>query len=153
MFETETEKHARLDKQKQCKRASRIRKKQKEIENKKKYLKEFDISKNGKLHEQSWAKSNMEKFHNSVKDTTPMFNMQRCMAIKIYFQTQLCVLEVFKGQTFNQKIFQSQKGAIASATTVAKPDSNRRNAHCTCIANHASIYQTRGAKRLFRTLH
>ena len=31
------------------------------------YLKEFDVVKNGHIHEQSWAKSSMNKFHKSVE--------------------------------------------------------------------------------------
>ncbi len=37
------------------------------ITNQQDYLKEFDINKNGHIYEQSWAKSNMNKFHKSVE--------------------------------------------------------------------------------------
>ena len=32
----------------------------------KQYLSEFDSTENGKLHEQSWAKTNISNFHNSI---------------------------------------------------------------------------------------
>ena len=37
------------------------------VSNQHEYLKEFDIIKNGRLHERSWAKSNINKFHKYVE--------------------------------------------------------------------------------------
>ncbi len=60
----ETEKQARLanarqNKKKKCSGNS--------ITSQQEYLKEFDIGKNGHIHEQSWAKSNIAKFHKSAE--------------------------------------------------------------------------------------
>ena len=60
----ETEKLARLanarqNKKKKCSGNS--------ITSQQEYLKEFDIGKNGHIHEQSWAKSNIAKFHKSAE--------------------------------------------------------------------------------------
>jgi hypothetical protein len=41
--------------------------------NKLQYLKEFDSSKNGPLHEQKWVKSEMKAFHNKLAELKPLF--------------------------------------------------------------------------------
>jgi hypothetical protein len=38
------------------------------------YLKEFDLIKNGSIHEQMWAKANIKKFHKSVE-----FFISKCL--------------------------------------------------------------------------
>ena len=79
--ETETERQSRLNKHKQYVRTRRLKKKNEALashsgevnigsKSQQDYLREFNAFENGKLHEQSWAKSNMADFHKSVKFTT-----------------------------------------------------------------------------------
>ena len=77
-LETENEKQTRLEntrkskKRKQAEQEIAIEKQHQQsstnkITNQQNYLKEFDIKKNGSIPEQSWAKSNINKFHKSVE--------------------------------------------------------------------------------------
>ena len=43
------------------------RQKTEKVLSQKDYFNEFDSIKYGKLHEQSWAKANISKFHNSIE--------------------------------------------------------------------------------------
>jgi hypothetical protein len=80
--ETENEKQTRLEngrkykKRKQAKKTvtenneNQVRLEQSSSNNivsQQDYLKEFDIKKNGSIHDQSWAKANITKFHKSVQ--------------------------------------------------------------------------------------
>ena len=81
--ETETEKQTRLEnatmykKRKQAEKActeNEIRLANVEqIPNQQDYLKEYDITKNGSIEEQCWAKANIKKFHKSVQ-----FSVSQC---------------------------------------------------------------------------
>ena len=87
--ETESERQSRLKRERENKKTKRLQKTEserqstcrleKDRENKKRktskenqqdYLKEFDVLKNGKIHEQDWAKLNIAKFHKSLKFST-----------------------------------------------------------------------------------
>lgn len=63
--ETLSERNTRLEKAREHMKTKR--QKTEKVLSQKDYFNEFDSIKYGKLHEQSWAKANISKFHNSIE--------------------------------------------------------------------------------------
>ena len=77
--ETENERKITLDNDRKCQNRKRAEKSatlqqssDNKIKNQQDYLKEFNIQ-NGSIHEQSWAKHNIDKFHKSFE-----FSISQC---------------------------------------------------------------------------
>lgn len=120
------------------------------------YLKNFDFNINGYLHEQTWAKSNIKKFHKSME-----FTIWQCTVCEetSYLNTQpknaskyLC-LRYSRDKHFPRKFSKENNDSCKGAISITGIDSDRGNVNCASIAYNENLYKTRRSKSLFRTLH
>ena len=111
---------------------------------------------NGALHDQSWAKWNMQQFHKSMQ-----FVICQCMVCKEAWPINakpksaagyMCS-RCSRDKCVPKKFSDANAMIPAPVPIELKSDSNRGNAHCTSTANNENLHQTRWTKGLLWALY
>lgn len=119
------------------------------------YLQSFNTTLHGPLHDQPWAKSNVQKFHTSTQ-----YFINQCIICKegwpikrpVSPSNSYTCARCIRDKT--PKAFSVENSMIpGQIPRVTELDTSWGNADFSCLANYEGLHETSRAERLFWTLY